>query len=271
MGDKHCQWPKVEGRLSLPSVLRAALLFLLVAGSGSLASGQDEEDDSQLGREAFAKKAYPWYDHQKDEARPLRIGKKSDTTASSQKPAPRSSSSPTSTGSGISLFGSLIQVVGLILLALVLVAVAALIAWAFLRNETTQSAAARVVSASREVDRIEQLPVSLKRASSDFLAEARRLAEGRNYSEAIIYLYSHLLVQLDKHHVIRLTKGKTNRQYVRESRARPALAGILELTMVAFEDVYFGHHELERERFEECLRLVPAFDADLTQLERAAA
>jgi hypothetical protein len=121
------------------------------------------------------------------------------------------------------------------------------------------------------VDRVEALPFHLRKPTGDFLSEARRLYEAGNYSEAVIYLYSHLLVQLDRHHVIRLTKGKTNRQYLREVRSRTLLREILDRTMVAFEDVFFGHHALTRERFEECWRRLDEFHGELERQERAAA
>ena len=80
----------------------------------------------------------------------------------------------------------------------------------------------KVVESRRDADRVEALPFHVRAASGDFLAEARRLYDAGHYSEAIVYLFSYQLVQLDKHHVIRLAKGKTNRQYVRETRQRPA-------------------------------------------------
>jgi hypothetical protein len=252
---------------TLCSVLALFLFAWLIVPAG----GQEPENPVELGREAFGKRNYPWYDSSKDEARPLRVGADTETKTDSDTSGSSSSSPSGSAGFGIGLFGSGLQVLGLILLACVLAAAAALIVWAFLKNETQQSAGASVVTASRDVDRVEQLPFALKRTSGDFLAEAQRLADSGNYSEAIIYLYSHLLVQLDKHHVIRLTKGKTNRQYVRETRSRPSLAAILEPTMIAFEDVFFGKHEIDRARFEECHSQIGNFQAELARLERQAA
>ncbi|HZL91746.1 MAG TPA: DUF4129 domain-containing protein [Pirellulaceae bacterium] len=267
----------VTGQASRAAVPRVLLLALCALGLAALvgkAWAQDRETDEgvELGREALSKRRYPWYEPGQDVPRPLRVGNKSDTRAENQS-TPTKNSAPTgsSSGGGVSLFGSALSVLGLVVLTLVLSGVAALIAWAFLRNETSQTQGASIVAASREVDRVEQLPFTLKRASGDFLADARRLAQEGNYSEAVIYLYSHLLVELDKLHVIRLAKGKTNRQYLRETRPRPVLAGILETTMVAFEDVFFGHYPLPRERFEECIGQVGDFQAELSKLERAAA
>src|SRR5688500_11133160 len=228
----------------------AALLLSALAGLASPAMAQ-EDDAVTAGREALSRRRYPWYDPGKEAPRPRRIGKETATKGSKTGDTqPKPATAPGATGGlGFSLFGSLLQVVGLLVLTAVIVAVAVLIVWAFLRNETTQASGAHVVAASKDVDRVEQLPVALKRGSGSFLDEARRLAAEGNYSEAIVYLYSHLLVELDRHHVIRLAKGKTNRQYLRETRSRPSLAGTLETTMIAFEDVFFGHHPLPRERF----------------------
>lgn len=252
-------------------VLLWALGTLALATLSADALAQETDEAVELGRDALAKRRYPWYEPQEDAPRPLRVGKKSATRAETPSTNSTKSAPSGSGGGGFTLFGSALQVLGLVVLTLVLGGVAALIAWAFLRNETSQTQGASVVTASREVDRVEQLPFALKRASGDFLADARRLAQEGNYSEAIIYLYSHLLVELDKHHVIRLAKGKTNRQYLRETRSRPVLAEILETTMIAFEDVFFGHYPLDRQRFEQCIREVGSFQAELSKLERAAA
>ncbi|PHS18363.1 MAG: hypothetical protein COA78_02530 [Blastopirellula sp.] len=109
------------------------------------------------------------------------------------------------------------------------------------------------------VDRVENLPFQLKRPDSDFLTEARRHYNEGNYREAIVYLFSYELVELDKGQVIHLTKGKTNGQYLREMGRRLALRGILELTMNAFEDVFFGQRELSKRQFESCWDQVDQF------------
>ena len=69
-------------------------------------------------------------------------------------------------------------------------------------------------------------------------------------------------ITLDQHHIIRLTKGKTNRQYLREilRNGRKALGSLLEQTMIRFEDVFFGNYPLERDQFEACWSQVPQFE-----------
>jgi hypothetical protein len=116
-----------------------------------------------------------------------------------------------------------------------------------------------------EADLIEQLPYQVKRPQTDLLGEARRHYEAGDYGEAIIYLFSYQLVQLDLHHWIGLARGKTNRQYLRELAARADLRQLLAQTMVAFEDVFFGHHPLERPRFERCWNRLDEFHAGIQE------
>lgn len=107
--------------------------------------------------------------------------------------------------------------------------------------------------------RVDALPMQLSAPRGDFLAEARRRYEAGDYSGAIIFLFSHELLQLDRHQRIQLERGKTNRQYLREVRNEPFLASALYRTMIAFEDVFFGHHDLDRPRFEACWNEVDEF------------
>jgi hypothetical protein len=87
-----------------------------------------------------------------------------------------------------------------------------------------------------------------------------------------MYLFSYQLVHLDKHHLIRLAKGKTNRQYLRELRAQneesdgQGLRGILRRTMIAFEDCFFGDHAIEKNRFEACWQRLDDFHKTVQQL-----
>lgn len=107
----------------------------------------------------------------------------------------------------------------------------------------------------------EALPLPAARAQGDFLDEARRLYAAGRYAEAILYLFGYQLIQLDRHRRIFLTKGKTNRQYLREIGQAGPLKRLVEVTMVAFEDVFFGHRTIDRARFESCWLRLPEFEA----------
>jgi hypothetical protein len=109
-------------------------------------------------------------------------------------------------------------------------------------------------------DRIESLPFPLAAGKMNLLDEARRLYQEGKYSQAIVYLFSYQLVELDKRHLIRLTRGKTNRQYMREVGGRLPLRSLVEQTMIAFEDAFFGRRTLDQARFESCWFRVGEFD-----------
>jgi hypothetical protein len=171
-------------------------------------------------------------------------------------------------------FWVLLRVVGIILLIAVLGLIVWLLMRAFLNREAgleTAGGGSVADDPRGDVDRIENLPFQVKRPQSDLRGEAERNYREGNYREAIIYLYSHMLVQLDRHHVIRLTKGKTNRQYLREVRQRPALVPTFETTMIAFEDVFFGDHTLSRAEFEDCWQGLDEFERLLEEQQQVAA
>lgn len=107
--------------------------------------------------------------------------------------------------------------------------------------------------------RIEALPFPVRRPQGDLLEAAREARAQGNYGEAIVYLFSHQLVQLDQHHLIELAKGKTNRQYLREVGRRAAIRELLRQTMLAFEDVFFGHRAIDPMRFNRCWASVERF------------
>jgi len=109
--------------------------------------------------------------------------------------------------------------------------------------------------------RIEALPAAVGRRRADLLTAARQYYQEGNYAEAIIYLFSHQLVELDKSQLIRLARGKTNRQYLRELGRRLVLRGLLERTMVAFEEVFFGNYAIDRARFESAWLRLGEFEA----------
>jgi hypothetical protein len=266
------------GKTSIASLLMA-LFGWLVVGVPTLAEELTEEEASEVAQQVLGGRSrYPFYDRAKDDVRQLNVVPASHNDSANRRSDWEGESAPTTQPTrtagnwgGSSLLGSLLQVLGLTVLVLLLLLLAWFIARTFLKSELTETKVSKVVETSRDVDRVEKLPFQLRKTAGDFLSEARRLYEAGSYSEAIIYLYSHLLVQLDKHHVIRLAKGKTNRQYAREARARPLLKEILDRTMIAFEDVFFGHHELSRQQFEDCWQRLDEFHQELDKLERAAA
>jgi hypothetical protein len=252
----------------------AAALASLLAPAGSISA---QEDAVELGKEALSGAGrFPWYDRRQDDIRRLNtVPRKPLPNRGEQwtsRPAAPTAATPAAAPGRFNWFGPLLQWTGLSVLIILLGIIAYLVATSLLTEEVSEtSAARRVVESRRDADRVEALPFQVRAARGDFLAEARRLYEAGRYSEAIVYLYSWQLVELDKHHVIRLAKGKTNRQYLRETRHRPALAWTLEITMLAFEDAFFGGKTLPREMFQRSWQRINDFQAELQRLEQAAA
>ncbi|MDZ7620685.1 MAG: DUF4129 domain-containing protein [Patescibacteria group bacterium] len=110
-------------------------------------------------------------------------------------------------------------------------------------------------------DQVEAIPIPGVSAAGTYLDEARRLYEQGDFSRAVVCLFAHELLELDRAHVVRLARGKTNRQYLREIGRRLTLRQLVEQTMVAFEDVFFGNRPLDRTRFEACWKRLPEFDS----------
>jgi hypothetical protein len=273
--------PGFAARLLCWVAVAAAPFLCSATAAGMQIEGGEEFTDAQAEKAVRdslgGRTRYPFYDRAKDDTRRLNVESPRDADSANRqskwagKKAAARNTAPAGPRGLSGPLGSVLQVLGLTALVVFIGILAWLIARAFLKQETTETVVSKVVETSRDVDRVEALPFAVRKPTGDFESEARRLYEAGQYSEAIIYLYSHLLVQLDRHHVIRLAKGKTNRQYLRETRSRPVLREILDRTMIAFEDVFFGHHVLSREAFEACWQRLDEFHAELDREERAAA
>lgn len=111
--------------------------------------------------------------------------------------------------------------------------------------------------------RVEFLPFDRARPDRDLLAAARAQVARGQYGEAMVLLFSHQLVALDRAHLIRLAKGKTNRQYLCELRAHRELQSLLHESMIAAEDYFFGRHAIDRRRFEQCWKRLKEFEGSL--------
>ena len=213
------------------------------------------------GRDALQSRPdYPWYDEDTDDVRRVDV--------KAEKPPPQARDweldedyDSSSTGGGnvgaSAGFWAAMMWLFWILIGLILLGLIAAMIFAFMKNDGSSDSTyegQKIIEPT--IERVEDLPFHVRRPKSDLLTEARRLYEAGDYNEAIIYFYSYQLVELDRNQLIRLERGKTNRQYMREIHRQPPLHGLVQPTMFAFEDVFFGDHTLSRARFEKCfLRL----------------
>lgn len=238
-------------------------------GSGTRSIQQPVEQ----GREALANIPQAnWYDSESDEVRTIPVPRETKMpstrpgTAAKKKPA----AAPAAPGNwnfpslaGLSLASLLMYSILIIVLGFITYLIYRAISAGGATASSSYVPEQHEDEKSRQVDRVEHLPFEVKKKDGNLLDEARRCYESGNFNEAIVYLFSFQLLELDKGHVIRLAKGKTNGQYLREAGQNRDLRKILQGTMNAFEDVFFGNRDLTRDRFERCWSQLSQFDQHL--------
>jgi len=238
------------------AVLFAVWLSLTVATCMAAESPAPEAAIEQ-GREALLENSYPWYDAETGVLKP---------------PAP--SRDPMF---DLAWLAAVFRFLGWSALVLLLVAIAVMLVTAFLRREVRRAAVGATDKSKTMVlssERIEALPVDAQTAITDLLAAARQSYQRGDLARAIVLLFSHQLVELDRHQLLRLTKGKTNRQYLREVRRQGSAAGALvplvERTMLLFEQAFFGNYPPSPEQFQSCWSRVEEFQSLLQQSTEAS-
>jgi hypothetical protein len=216
--------------------------------------------------QAFSTRNFPWYSSETDSFREVGQGRSASQALSRDRgtmplrkqkaqrltPAPR----PTNLNAGV-----VAQYLAWTFIIFALLIVGGILIWVFLKSDrlNSNSSVASAGSATRK-QRIQQLPFLLEQGPTDLRSLAERAAQQNDFGRAITFLFSHVLVTLDEHHRIQLKKGKTNRQYLRELQTNSELAAIYRRLMLAFEDHFFGGHEISPARFEACWRELPAFE-----------
>lgn len=230
----------------------------------SLLAAVDNDQAVQSGRDALSRgwvwPSHPWYDRAADDAKLIPLPKPSASWSFSWL---NNFFNWLSTPFRWSLFGwdfafSLGQILLIVLLVVALIVLVRYLSRLY-KEKTKHQDASQGDEAEDElsgIDRIEALPIPVLRRNGDLLAAAQEHYQRGEYREAIILLFAYLLLELDKQQVIRLAKGKTNRQYLREIGARQALRLLYVRTMELFEAVFFGDHDLRREAFEACFTQV---------------
>lgn len=206
-----------------------------------------------------ALRSQPWYDSESDGLKPIELAEGEEVERADWRGVKRPewdwSTNMNLGGITMGWLGELMKLMGWVALIAVLGLIGYVLVKAFMDLEGTTATSGSIDEMEEQQtheQRVENLPVQLRQKKGDFLQIAREAYEAGNYHDAIIYLFSYRLIQLDRVGYIRLAKGKTNRQYLMEMTRTNDLQKILGQTMVAFEDVFFGKHDLTRERFENC-------------------
>lgn len=169
-------------------------------------------------------------------------------------------------------FEELLQSLGWILLFLLLGALVYMLVRTYLKLEqkvvvSPHRGDTKAEEIRTDEQRIRDLPIQPSKKKGDFLSMAKEFHGRGQYAEAIVYLFSHRLIQLDRAGLIRLTRGKTNRQYLYETNRSPLLREILGETIHCFEDVFFGKHHLSKERFESTWRDNETFETIIQKVQ----
>lgn len=178
-------------------------------------------------------------------------------------------------GSGLS-FGNLF---GWFLLTAILVAAAGALIYAISKAEVDLTSNPRSKAGDPDgtpdqqtIERMKHLPAELRRTDVNLRSEAERLMRQGQYDQAIILLFGHQLLLLDRFGLLRLNRGKTNRKYVRETRAVDSeLADQLQDTVHAFERSYFGRHSMTEPEFAQLWNSNAKLEQALDERREAAA
>ncbi len=251
---------------------RVLSIALLLATAGLAVPGHAAEPEAaiQAGRAALRQQAFPWYDDQQDRLRRL------DVQPEVEPAVHRDSTwhtTPRKTGDWSWLpelpgwIGQLFRVLIWTALGLGALVLVGLLVRAYLARDPRRVAAGGrgAPDAGADADQIAEWVLPVPAPNRDLLDETRRRVAQGDYTHAILFLFAYQLQTLDRHGLIRLARGKTNRQYRDELAAEPQLRAIFQQVLVGFEDVFFGHHRIEKERFEACWSQLDTFHHHIQQ------
>lgn len=236
------------------------LASVVPLGFGTLTMASDEVPTpvEQVRTSLRRLDSVPWYDSSGDAVREL---EKDNTTWSLENVF---WTGPT-TWTGSTALASVLRIIFWIILASIfLVLLMVMMRYAKDRQFFWRRDVKRKPSTESVTSIVDQLPLSWEAPLSEFLEKTSQLYQEHRYSDAIVCFFYYQLVALDRRQFIRLAHGKTNRQYLYELHSHPRLQPLVERTVLAFEDVFFGKHFLNRKRFEACWQELSEFER-LTQ------
>ena len=109
------------------------------------------------------------------------------------------------------------------------------------------------------------MPAGVGMDVSDPWSEATRRRQRGDYAGAVVYLFAHQLLTLNRLDKIRLTPGKTGRQLVRSVKEKPWRDPV-EPTLQLFEAVYYGHQDITAEAFATVWSLAEGFERRVAEV-----
>ena len=112
--------------------------------------------------------------------------------------------------------------------------------------------------------KLSDLPFELDQPLAGLKAQADHYRNNQDYRNAVIYLFSYLLVECDTAGCIRLARGKTNHRYVRELKSYPDVQHPFKRVVELFEEAFFGRKEISQGRFEAIWNELPSIERSIT-------
>ncbi len=258
--------------VSSPPGVLVWLLFVLSVANGVFFSASATASSSDFHFVAAAETPVvvdsAWFDAEEGKIRPIELSDTRDDTdnrdsrwlvkPAKPKPRPATPTKPAVANGSWWNGLSFVNLLGWLLLMCLIGALVGLLMYVFANSsfDFRPDALSQSVVHARTLDeqtkqRIAELPAELRDTSVNPRSELERLMDAGDFDRAIIFLYGHQLLMLDRAGCLRLSRWKTNKQYVRESKQSHVRIGDqLNETVDAFERSYFGKHSLSREQFE---------------------
>ncbi len=211
-------------------------------------------------REAMGKGNYPWYDARSDSVRPLMPAREWNWDWVPDWKFPWAERR-------VSGIGSVGEVIALSLAGAALTALIGVLIWLWMRNQPGV-ADEETVARSGRAARVEGLPEGLRPETSDPWTEAIRRRQRGDYAGAVVCLFAHQLLTLDRLRQLRLAPGRTGRQLV-GTLDDAEFRSWVEPTLRMFEAVYYGHRSPSAESFEAVWSLALQFERRVAEGARA--
>ncbi len=210
-------------------------------------------------------KSMPWLDQESGKIAPTGIVEREAATThdrnlipeakvKKKKKAPAPTAAPVASNAGA--FAGIGTMMIILVVSIVACLVIALLVWIILNSRIDIGPEKDDLSRPDRslAESIRHLPFEMDVTKGDFRQQAQTAYQSGDFRGALIFLFSHVLVTLDQAKLVRLKKGKTNRQYLRELSPSPPLVSYYGDVMVPFEQTFFGDYPITKNTFEQCWR-----------------
>lgn len=159
-----------------------------------------------------------------------------------------------------------------IVLIIVLVAAVTLVVLFLVRIQSLVEVPSRQASGATSMAtqkrKVTDLPFELDSPDIPLFQLIEQYRSRGDYSKAIVYLYSLMLIELDAVGLIRLAKGKTNWTYLRELTSRQDENEFATKVVYWFEHVFFGKQIMDAQSFESIWATFPHFNERLKDVRK---